>query len=224
MEPVWILLTTYKRLDMARRTIVGLKTNLKYDNVGWMVTDDGSGNDYLAQIKQTIGPTYTIVAYDGQRRGVGHNMNWGLHHIFNELNGQLVLTMEDDWVLEKPLELLPYVNLLLHTVNAGMVRFGYAAPGLLADLISEENRLLWRIQRNGQTYRFTGHPSLRHKRFFDTYGYYIEGVPPGMTELDMCGKVNSKPGPEIYIPFEFNQWGAFGHIGTDSLADVEPEK
>jgi len=40
----------------------------------------------------------------------------------------------------------------------------------------------------------------------------------------MCAKVNAKDGPRIYIPYEFNQWGAFGHIGSESLADVEPEK
>jgi len=149
-------------------------------------------------------------------------MNWALHKVFDELNGSLILMMEDDWYLEKPLDVEPYTKVLLNNPNAGMIRFGYAAAGLSGELVSEENRLLWKIVRNNYTYRFVGHPSLRHKRFHEVYGYYSENLSPGQTELNMCGKVNAVSGPDVYIPYEFNQWGAFAHIGSESLADISP--
>lgn len=222
MKPVWIILTTYNRLDLATKTIEGLKQNLRYDNLGWIVTDDGSGPDYMQTLKEAIGPTYSLYTYDGQRKGVGHNMNWALHKVFGELDSDLILMMEDDWYLSNPLDLNPYVN-LLEDPAFGMVRFEYAAAGLKAELISQENRLLWKLECNtNYQYNFTGHPSLRHKRFHETYGYYQEGLKAGFTELDMCGKFNAIDGPKIVIPYEYNQWGAFGHIGSISLADVEP--
>jgi hypothetical protein len=224
MEPIWIILTTYKRLDIATKTIQGLKENFRYDNIGWIITDDGSGPDHLNHLVSVVGPSYTVFTYDGNRKGVGHNMNWALHKVFDDLGGSLILMMEDDWYLEKPFDVEPYTKVLLNNPNAGMIRFGYAAAGLEAELVSMNDRLLWDLHRNSYTYRFTGHPSLRHKRFHETYGYYAEGLAPGLTELDMCAKVNAKDGPRIYIPYEFNQWGAFGHIGSESLADVEPEK
>lgn len=223
MEPIWIILTTYKRTSQALKTIEGLKQNLRYDNIGWIVTDDGSEGNHLQRLVDAIGSSYTMHTYNGNRKGVGHNMNFALHKVFDELNGKLILMMEDDWYLEKPLDITPYVNLLLNSDRFGMVRFGYAAAGLKAELISEEDRLLWQLDFCDYQYRFTGHPSLRHKRFHANYGYYEEGLTPGFTELDMCAKVNKKDGPKIVIPYEFNMWGAFGHIGTDSLADVEPE-
>lgn len=224
MEPIWIVLTTYKRTELAKKTILGLKENLRYDNIGWVIVDDGTEGDHLQILKDTVGSSYTIHTYDGKRAGVGHNMNVALHKVFDDLKGSLVLMMEDDWNLEKSFDIAPYVEILLKNQDAGMIRFGYAAPGLEAKLVSEQNKLLWQLSYNGETYRFTGHPSLRHKRFHDQYGYYAEGLTPGWTELDMCAKVNRKDGPKIYIPYEFNQWGAFGHIGAESLADVEPEK
>lgn len=222
MEPIWIILTTYTRLEMAKKTIVGLKENFRYDNIGWIIADDGSGDEYVKELKDTIGYSYSIDIVNGARKGVGHNMNIALHKVFDDRKANLILMMEDDWFLANPLDVVPYVKLLLENNDAGMVRFGYAAAGLKAELVSEQHKLLWKLLPNGETYRFTGHPSLRHRRFHDQYGYYKEGLAPGWTELDMCAKVNAKDGPKIYIPYEFTQWGAFGHIGAESLADVEP--
>jgi len=219
MKPVWVLLTTYQRLDTALKTIDGIKTNLRYDNIGWIVTDDGSGDNYLETLVRAIGPSYSVHTYNGNRKGVGHNMNWGLNKIW-ELDGEYVLMMEDDWYLEKPLDFIPYVR-LLENPHFGMIRMGYLSAGLQAQLISEEGKLWWEFEKNNYQYIFTGHASLRHKRFHEIYGYYKEGLTPGFTELDMCAKFNAKDGPSIVFPAEYNNWGVFSHIGTRSLADTE---
>jgi len=222
-SPIYVLLTTYNRLECARKTIQGVKENVGWSNIGWVITDDGSGGDYLQQLKDEIGPSYSIHTYDGKRKGVGHNMNYGLKLIFNELSAELVLLLEDDWYIQKPLDFTPYVNLLKNSDRFGMIRFGYLSAGLQATLIAEENKLWWQFKKTDYQYTFAGHASLRHKRFFDVYGYYEEGLKPGMTELDMCGKFNAKEGPAIVWDADFPHMGPFAHIGSESLADVEPE-
>lgn len=219
---VTILLTTYVR-DTAFKTIESLKKNLGWGNLMWWISDDGSPSDHVQQLKDAIGPTYRIETYNSDRKGVGHGMNYSLRKIYEICD--LCLVMEDDWELEKPLDLSPYVRLLTNTDNYGLVRFGYLSANLLGYLVSEEGKLLWRLEPNGETYRFTGHPSLRHKRFHQHYGWYDEGLPAGWTELSMAGKVNQFPkGPHIVYPTDCGTWGFFGHIGSESLRDIQPEK
>lgn len=221
-QPVlWILLTTYRRTEECLQTVQALKQNLIYGNIGWVVVDDGTGGNHLRDIVEEIGYSYTIIRRE-LREGVGANMNWGLRQIFDR-GDELILTMEDDWILDRPVDMEPYVNLLINHEKYGMVRFGYLAANLLGYLVSEEGKLFWRLEPNGETYRFAGHPSLRHKRFFDHYGFYAEGLSPGGNELSMCHKVNVNPtGPYIVYPADCGQWGFFGHIGSESLGEIVP--
>lgn len=222
-QEICILLTTYQRTEMALKTIIGIQNYLKYSNLSWYVSDDGSGSDHNKKVLSAIHPSYTVRVFNSARHGVGHGMNYCLRKIFAEIT-PLVLVMEDDWYLDKPFDIKPYASFLLKDSTAGMVRFGYLSPGIAGDLISAENKLMWKIRPNGYQYRFAGHPSLRHSRFHQIYGYYDEGLSPGQTELSMCGKVNARPnGPGIYFPAECNAWGFWGHIGAESLADVNPE-
>lgn len=220
---ICILLTTYLRTEYAAMTIRAIKQNLLWPQLWWMISDDGSPKEHVQTLVREIGPTYNIEVFDSARRGVGFGMNRCLGSIFEK--SDLVLLCEDDWVLNAPLDMSPYVRLLTQHAEYGLVRFGYMCPDLLLHTVGEEGKLLYCVQPNGQTYIFSGHPSLRHRRFHEVYGYYDEGLPAGMTELSMCGKVNAKygsPNPWIVFPAEYSCYGAFGHIGTESLKNMEP--
>lgn len=233
MNPaVGIVLTTYNRQAMAEVTVQALIDNLKYDNLQWCLVDDGSSPSYVQHLAGMISGTGSSpVVYDSARRGVGHGMNYGMRHFF-ERGTDFILMMEDDWRLSKPLDLAPYVEVISKT-HYSFIRFGYLAAGLLGYTVGQDDtgvpgKMFWRLEPNQHTYRYTGHPSLRHRRFNDKHlggcGMFDEGLTPGMTELSMCGKVN-KYGPNpsnILIPCEAGQWGFFEHIGADSLADISP--
>src|SRR5688572_28971120 len=145
--PIWCLLTTYRRTSIAIKTIQGIKTNLIYPNIGFVVCDDGSGGNHLSDLVNEIGPSYAIHTYDGNRRGVGHNMNWGLNKIW-ELGGNLCLMLEDDWFLKNPTNFLPYVELLENSPDIGMIRMGYLSAGLESELISRNNKLWLKFKQN----------------------------------------------------------------------------
>jgi glycosyltransferase involved in cell wall biosynthesis len=229
--PVYLVLTTYNRKDCAVKTIEAIKRNLIYDNYGWYLVDDGSSPSYIEELKALIGSDRYIYTYDSQRRGVGHGMNHALRDLWDQ-GINYTLHLEDDWELINPLQLEPYIRTIEQVPTVGMIRFGYLSTGILATTIGEaetgiKDILYWRLEENQETYRFTGHPSLRHRRFHDKYqsgsGLYDEGLTPGMTELSMCGKVNKYTHYQILYPCACGQWGFFAHIGTEHLGGVEPE-
>jgi hypothetical protein len=221
MTPIYILLTTYQRTEYAIRTIRALKNKFHWPNIGWWISDDGSPPGHVEALVHEIGPSYNIQFYNSARKGVGHGMNVSLQKIFDLT--PLVLVMEDDWELNVDLDMTPYVSLLENNSEMGMIRFGYISPNIQATTISAEGKLFWRFDPNGEQYRFSGHPALRHARFHQVYGYYDEGLSAGYTELSMCGKVNAAPnGPSILYPVECGAYGFFGHIGTQSLAGEIP--
>lgn len=220
--PVYILLTTYKRTDTALRTIRNIKEKLVYPNYGWYISDDGSSDEHVGSVMEEIGTDYHRYFYNSNRKGVGHGMNYCLQHLWS-MGIELVVSMEDDWELNNPLDLVPYVKTLIDHPENGLIRFGYLAEGLLAENVFQEGLMYWNLKNNGFTYRYAGHPHLKHKRFHDIYGYYDEGWPAGVTELSMCGKTNLKQeGPNLLYPADCKANGLFSHIGTVSLKDIKP--
>lgn len=214
------LLITYKRTNLAVRTIEGVQNNLVYpkDRLSWHVADDGSPAEHKDLLLRLCGEgtSYT----NAERKGVGRSMNLGMQAALQRAD--YILWLEDDWELTQQFDLRPCVQLLEESQDLGMVRLGYISPGISGKLVSGAGRLWWRLQK-GETYTFTGHASLRHKRFCQVYGAYHEGLTAGETELWYCGKVNGTIGPDVVVPAFTGEWGAFGHIGGESLKDVRPE-
>lgn len=211
------LLVTYKRTELAVRTVLGVRRYLDYPNIVWHVTDDGSSEEHVKAIQTAIdvGCGFT----NANRRGVGVSQNMGMDAAL--LRADYILWLEDDWELTAPFDLRPCVQLLAENDALGMVRLGYISPGIRGELIAGAGRLWWQLEK-GPTYTFTGHASLRHRRFCEAYGHYVEGLAPGATELHYCGTVNGRPGPAIVVPAFTGEWGPFGHIGCESLKDVMP--
>lgn len=219
---VYILLTTYKRTDTALRTIQNIKEKLVYENYGWYVSDDGSSQEHINAVMDAIGTDYHRYFFNSNRKGVGYGMNSCLMQLW-QMGVDLVISMEDDWELNRPLDLVPYVKTLVDHPENSLIRFGYLAEGLLGRTIAFEGQMYWNLIHDSYTYRFAGHPHLKHRRFHDHYGYYDEGWPAGKTELSMAGKVNLKEGPNLLYPTDCATYGFFSHIGTESLKDLKPE-
>lgn len=224
MSLIYAILTTYKRQKLALRTIKGVKDFAQYsDGFKWILCDDGSGDDYLNPLLELVGSDLAGVV-EGNRHGVGYMMNRAIEQV-KTIGGQLMLFLEDDWELRETVPFDIDASVLLDESTTGMIRYGYLSPGLQATLVPYKNQLYWRADNNGYQYRFTGHPSLRHIRFHQSYGLYAEGITPGQTELDFCAKVNAGRvyDPCVLIP-AYRPYGVFHHIGSESLGNIEPTK
>jgi len=213
---VVIVLVTFRRPNVAMTTIRGLKDNLEYpaDKIGWHIADDGSGIDYINKLANEIGPNYQISVSDAARGGVGKSMNLGIEAAL--LRSDLWLHMEDDWNLVQKLDISSSVRLLVENDKVGMVRLNYLSTDVVGKVEGMSDELWWVLNRKCYHYTFSGGPSLRHRRFYEAYGAYEEGLGPGETEDNYCWKFNMSSGPAVVWPAWYPHRGYFRDIGGSS--------
>ena len=212
MEPITVILQTFRRTNYALRTIAAARELLHYEGtLRWYVADDGSDYSHVVQVLDAL------VAYGAHtmRRGYGGNANaaWdGADAI-----GALTFWLEDDFVLNEPLDLTPHAYALMDDERLGMVRLGYIDGAKLEPAQEFAGRRYHTIPRewpDASFYAFTGHPSLRHRRYRIAYGDYPTGLGPGDTELAYAYQYRIGSGPLIVWPEGYSQYGAFAHIGA----------
>ncbi len=85
--------------------------------------------------------------------------------------------------------------------------------------------MYWKLDREPHidgTPVFTGHPSLRHRRYRAAYGDYPTGLTPGDTELAYAWqfRMGSPDAPGNDWPADYPQQGLFGHIGSIKTEDM----
>jgi hypothetical protein len=109
--------------------------------------------------------------------------------------------------------LYQYADLLQNEPRIGMVRLGYLNLNMQGRVFGYAGKLFWELDRNADPYVFTGHPSLRHRRFREAYGAIPEGLNPGDTELAYAMQYRYGVGSEIVWPAELGEGNWFGHVG-----------
>jgi len=196
--PVVVLLITYERTDVARATIRGIKERIKYPALSWHIADDGSGSHHIPALISEIGPDYEITVSNTGGHSVGRSMNLGIEECLKRAD--IWLHWEDDWYPNMDIDLIPCVNLLRNHENIGMIRLGRLENGLYGEVCKGGDRFWWRLDKGRHEWCWTGHASMRHRRFHDAYGQYEEGLPPGKTEMAFLHNFNTKYGPDIVWP------------------------
>lgn len=215
-EPITIILLTWERTDVALRTIAAAREFLRYSgDLLWYVADDGSRPEHVAAVREAVGSE--LWGWHSVRRGYGGNANaaW----LEADKRGVLTLWLEDDWQLTQPLDLYPYAALLMESAEIGMVRLGNLNLDIRGRTWAHNGLLYWKLDKEPHiegTPVFTGHPSLRHRRYRDAYGPYPEGLTPGETELGYAWqfRIGSPDAPGIVWPADYPTWGLFAHIGA----------
>lgn len=221
-EPIVIILQTYRRTDVALRTVAAARAFLRYPELYWYVADDGSPAAHVDAVLAALGDA-SVAGWHTQRRGYGGNAN-AAWDVAGKV-GALTLWLEDDWELRAPLDLYPYAALLMEREDVAMVRLGYLNPGLRAQSIAHgpHHQMYWAFDRepaHGHEIVFTGHPSLRHRRYREAYGDYPTRLPPGETELAYAYRFRIGSGPAIVWPADYPPGGMFHHIGSVKTEDL----
>lgn len=216
MVDLVVILQTYKRTDYALRTIGAMQQWLLSQEPiswGWLVVDDGSEQAHLDAVTSQIGDDFLLGIYS-RREGYGALANRAWRGSAQQ--GEVTLWLEDDWILQaEGFNLRHYLDLLRTDTAIGMVRLARIPIGLHGQVIGDGKEVHLRLIKGEGQYYFSGNPSLRHYRFYEAYGDYPEGLPPGDTELGYDGKIQGIAGPDIIIPFDIGTWGCFGHIGAE---------
>jgi hypothetical protein len=215
-EPVTVILQTFQRTEYALRTIAAARENLRSPDLRWYVADDGSREEHVQTVLSALDGV-NLVGWHSERRGYGGNANAAWARA-NEV-GALSLWVEDDWVLTQPLDLYPYAALLMETAEIGTVRLGNLNLDIRGRTWGYGGRVYWKLDREPHiegTPVFTGHPSLRHRRYLEAYGPYPEGLTPGDTELAYAYqfRMGTPDAPGIVWPADYPSSGYFAHVGT----------
>ena len=226
LPKIAIALVTYKRTEQALRTIRSTCDNLIYPKElrSWYIGDDGSSPDHVfalqtslqAKDENIIGAHSEHLRHRDEENtfnaGIGWNRALGLSHQFSDY----VLWLEDDWELDEPLDLVPYVKLLRDNEAVGICSFRILSVGADVHTIGYEGQIYLKYLRNTQ-YAFSGNPYLRHARYTQKYGWFAEDRNPGLMELHQDDQYRLAVGdaPDIWRPLNISPWGAWKHIGNE---------
>lgn len=226
MPNIAILFLTYRRTDRALRTIKSTFENMIYpkEKIGIYIADDGSDTKHAESVfsevekynVRIIGSHNERMRRPGQENthnsGIGWNKGLGICHQYSDF----VLVEEDDWELDEPLDLVPYVKLLQDNEQVGICSFRILSEGADVHTIGYGGRMYLKYHRNTQ-YAYSGNPYLRHARYTKHYGWFAEDRNPGLIELHQDDQYRLAVGdaPEIWRPADISVWGAFKHIGQE---------
>lgn len=218
MEPITIILQTYRRTSYALRTIAAARELLHYGGpLRWHVADDGSPPEHLFAVWEALSDL--DLSGHSQRRGYGGNANAA----WDAAPSALTFWLEDDFELRAPLDLTPHAYTLMDCPEVGMIRLGYIDPMRLEPprlFAGRPYHTMTRDWPDNAFYAFTGHPSLRHSRYRAAYGDYPEGLSPGDTELYYAYQYRTGDGPLVVWPEGYPPEGYWAHIGSVKTEDL----
>ena len=171
---ITVALLTHNRTNVACATIDHLVKNLKYPNLKWCISDDRSTDknhvEILVQrfLKNNIRDV-KVLRTDDEHYGLGASMNNALKYAWT--NGDIILTMEDDWILQKELDLTYYAKILREDENVSLIRLCYIDQ---RHILEPYNENLDSVRQSTNNFIFNNQCGLRHKRIYDFLGYNKE--------------------------------------------------
>lgn len=247
LPDVTLVVCTYNRLNEIQRTLQALRDWLIYpdDQVRLLIADDHSPNNYINKLKRTKvikeWPGVVDFSVTEQNSGWGVNVNTALSHVVTDY----VFFIEDDYTLQRTLDLRLGVALLLEKPHVGLVRYRGTAGDVpvfhqfeadvtahipeFREYMGLPGKLTY-LQFNGGSptaYIYSHGAHLKHRRFHEYYGLYDEGRKLGETEEAMAVRVKSMmqadpthaPGIVIFpefIPMHFDHIGqTYQHTEAD---------
>ena len=213
-----------ERLEAARKSMESW-TRLRGATIHRHIADDGSQPGFIDLHRARFpGATSTSTA----RLGCGGSLNAGMRYVFEHDIADLIFYGVDDWELGDDLDLTPSIA-LLESGAADIVRFGPTHPNLMgrvarSDIPGAEWSLLY--DWDGGGYVFGWRPALYHRRLFDRFGYYAEGVAAIEAERIYNEHLFNRCGPDrprVFHAPNCTLAGPFRHIESVELGEDTPD-
>lgn len=237
---VTLLLLTYEdgERNTAEPVLRAALDNIRYDGpLTVHIADDGSIEGHVERLRHIAGGYAHVVAVgstNAGRRGYGHSYNLATQEVHLANEGGIVLALEDDWLLTRPLVLNPLVETLvashaallapdIECIRLGYLGFTQALHGYFAH--TPAGPMVMLDSASDEPHVFAGHPRLETVRFERAVGPWPEGLPAGATEFAVAHRVEARRDiawPLDYGPASQRGDSLFVHIGGHELGEVEP--
>lgn len=216
-----VCLLTYNRYDYAEKTLQSFLENVHY-SLGPMnvhIADDGSPDDYVDRLRYLAGCYEKVACVTSsitERRGYGGNYNQATHTTHQ--SSDFVFPLEDDWELNRQLDLDPFAQDLLDS-KFGMIRMGYVGwmQQLLAEFVGINGRsYLHLLPESQELHIFSGHPRLEKVSWSRNVGLWPEYTSPGDAEIAVSFRKEARTNVlwPLWIGCE-GGYGIFRHIGAE---------
>lgn len=208
------------RSGYAERTLRSALDHIRYSGqLSVHIADDGSVKGHVERLEKLAGGypnVHGVSSTNSQRRGYGANFNVASQ--VTHAHSEVILCLEDDWVLEEDLPLDPYVKALYpqpDEVPVGCIRLGYIGftqelRGILAHI--QGTTFLVFDTNSPEPHVFAGHPRLERYDWQRMVGPWPEGLDPGSTEFAVAQNPAARRG--VAWPMDTPRGGWFRHIGT----------
>lgn len=229
----WAPSLDHGRHEYAKRTLEAAITGLNpgRHRLLWHIADDGSVEGHVEALQEILRrhgqPAATVT--NARRGGYGKSYNLATQTL--HAGGiEAILCLEDDWQLQRPLELEPLVDALadpaIECIRLGYL--GFEAHEVKGALVHAGRRTYFLFDPEGQErYVFAGHPRLELVSYQRRVGPWPEGLPAGQTEHEVAGRYPSRAG--VAWPMDLGiaadpDWGPvlFAHIGAEAVGGVQP--
>lgn len=243
MKPrVALVLLTYepegRPRGTAKRVLQAALDHLQYSgDLQVHIADDGSAPGHAEELCFIAGSSGKVVAVtttNAERGGYGRSYNLATHVTHDAC--EVILPLEDDWLLQRDLDLDPLVATLMLDVGAATippircVRMGYLGwtQGLRGECVhTPGGAMLLLDPASAERHVFSGHPRLETRDFQRAVGLWPEGRPAGETEFEVSGRDVSRLGvawPLDLGPASMRGDSLFAHIGSVSLNQLDPKE
>lgn len=199
---VTVVMTTHNRTNVACAVIDSLCKNLKYPKLKWCISDDRSDEGHVDKLveqfkKNGINEVH-VEKTNKERYGLGASLNNGL--IYAWTNSDIVLTTEDDWILEKELKLAHYVDIVNKSTDIAGIRLATMNYAIANKRSGHKSFYIVESDGKNKTSVFNNQVMLRHKRTYDKIGYYKENCSGDISEIDEIKKFNNQKGLAVLYP------------------------
>jgi len=227
-----VLLLTYNRLDYARRTLQAAAENLRASELLRVhIADDGSSQEYrdtlFAEAQALFGADVVTIT-NSERRGYGGSYNAASQVVHSLMADDglapLILPLEDDWVLTRPLDLDPLAA-VLRDGTFGCIRLGYLGwtQALRGEFVWARDQAFLRLDpESPERHVCAGHPRLETVEWERAVGPWDEGLAAGATEFEWCGRRAAREGVAWPVELLSVRGDLFVHVGTEGLGELVP--
>jgi len=187
---VTVAMMTHNRTRIACAVIESLVRNIVYPNLKWCISDDRSDQGHVEALVECFRKNgvedVNVCKSTSTRYGLGASMNQALDYAFGQ--SDFILTTEDDWILEKELDLSGMVRMMMTDSTIAMIRLAAINraerkqsdhPGFDEIYGLKSNVSLMNMQ-----------VALRHRRLYSLCGKYRENCSTDTCEMTMEKQYN----------------------------------
>lgn len=218
--PLCVLLLTYNRFQYAKHALALFLQRAHYSGeLSLHVADDGSPSGYTDRLLKAVAKEVPLPAQvtstNSERGGYGKNYNLALQQIHHF--AEIILPLEDDWDLQRELDLDPLVRALQEGI--GCIRLGYLGwtQELRGKFIHAAGQTFLLLDKDSpEPHIAAGHPRLETREWERFIGPWSEdaSLDPGTTEFEWCHRPQAREGVVWPVDLVHPRGDLFAHVGA----------